>query len=124
MDHKGNDFDRKTKDKVELKIERPHIKANVTELDWKIFEAKWARFEEAADMSEVVRVHQFWATMDKEIEYALIHKGLGLEKDFEILKEATKKLAIGSNNVVVNQVDFGALLQNLQKIALKASWEG
>ena len=39
-DHKGNDFDRKTKDKVELKIERPHIKANVTELDWKIFEAK------------------------------------------------------------------------------------
>ena len=54
------------KEKVNVKLERPLLKAEVTDAEWVLFEGKWMTYTKASKLLEESLVYQLWECLDPE----------------------------------------------------------
>ena len=99
--------------KIEAKIERPRVKAKMTDTEWLIFKSKWGRFLEGADLEEdcVEARHHLWACLEEETEIGLIHKGWDKEKDLGKIMDAIKNSVCEKMNKHAARKEFAQMNQ-------------
>ena len=78
------------KSKVETKIERPKLAAQVTDAQWTVWFSKWSRFIEASGLEGLDAINQLWEAMDETTEVDLIHKGVDKLRDIKKVMEKLK----------------------------------
>ena len=62
-------------EKVETKLDRPELKAQLTNTEWVVFQSQWRRYLESTMFTGIQAIHQLWACLQHDTEVALIHKG-------------------------------------------------
>ena len=100
------------KERVNLKLDRPSLKSNVTEVEWTLFSAKWERYCQASGLVDGALINQFWACLDNQTETELVHKGLAKEKDVNTLIKEVKNLVLEKRNKLVQRFKFAQLKQH------------
>ena len=90
------------------RLPRPTLGEGITESDWLHFCDKWSRYKRstlAGADSELIS-DQLWACCEEDLERAVYNSGVTSKTSETELLEVMKKLAVRSQNTLVNVVKF------------------
>ena len=117
MDHPGwsngetKSNEKLVREKVETKIERPEIGEKCSDTEWQIFKAQWGRYLRATGLTGIAATHQLWACLPREVEIAMIHRGMAEVDDVDELLENIKALVVAKKARIVNRIEFDSMKQ-------------
>ena len=96
------------------RLPRPTVGEDITEADWLHFRDKWTRYKRSclagADSHAVS--DQLWACCEPGLELSVYNSGMKNDTGEDDLLEAMRKLAVRSQNTLVNVVKFLDLVQD------------
>ena len=101
------------------RLPRPTISEGVTETDWAHFLDKWNRYKRSAlqGVTQQYVTDQLWACCEPSLEAAVYNNGINSDTDEQLLLNTMKKLAVRTQNTLVNIVRFLDLSQDQDESA-------
>ena len=96
------------------RLPRPMVGEGITEADWTHFCDEWARYKRStlSGAGEELISDQLWACCDGDLEKSVYSIGITSKTSEADLLEAMKKLAVRSQNTLVNVVKFLDMAQD------------
>ena len=94
------------------KLPRPELKEGSTESDYIFFKDAWKSYKHSTGISGQVCVDQLWACCSPELSKCVYDSGITGSSDETTLLSAMKKMAVRTENTLVNVVTFLGLSQD------------
>ena len=89
------------------KLERPKLELDMSEPEWQLFEAEWARYCRSCKLVDSQeKVDQLWGCLSSTLKRAAAGDGLELVTEEASFLSGIKRLAVKRHNPLVAQVKF------------------
>ena len=89
------------------KLERPRVELDMSEPEWALFTAEWARYCRSCKLTEPQeKVDQLWGCLSATLKRAAAGDGLELVVEDEVFLQRIKRLAVKKHNPLVAQIKF------------------